>query len=180
MSAAAPEGPEIRDGGRGDWPALETLYAEAFPDEDLLPLIRELLREGPTVTSLVAAEGGDISGHLLLTACALEEDRGARLSLLGPLAVLPARQRQGIGGSLLRFALARLAAQGFSRALLLGDPAYYRRFGFAPEQGVSTPYPLPPDWAQAWQSLALEDGARAPAGRLQVPPAWAKPALWQP
>jgi putative acetyltransferase len=61
---------------------------------------------------------------------------------------------------------------------VLGDPAYYARFGFRPERGVAPPFPIPEAWAEAWQGLALAPDAPAPQGRLTVPAPWADPALW--
>ena len=63
---------------------------------------------------------------------------------------------------------------------VLGDPAYYGRFGFTPETHVEPPFPLPAEWGGAWQSQYL-DGSRVPCpGKLDVPPQWLQPALWAP
>lgn len=61
---------------------------------------------------------------------------------LGPVAVAPVEQRRGIGSSLIRSALRRLADAGVPGCVVLGDPAYYDRFGFAPRTGLV--YPGPP------------------------------------
>lgn len=67
-----------------------------------------------------------------------------------------------------------------SHVFVLGDPAYYGRFGFAPERGVAPPYPMPEEWADAWQSVGL-DGTDSPRrGTLNVPSVWRRESLWGP
>ena len=70
----------------------------------------------------------------------------------------------------------RLVRQVF----VLGDPAYYRRFGFLPERQVLTPFPIPEHLADAWQSMLPAGGKRMAAGRLSVLEPWMEPALWAP
>ncbi len=170
---------EIRESLSHDVAAIEKLYPDAFPDEDLLPLVRALLGEESGVLSLVAIAGGGLVGHVAFTTCGIS-GRDERVALLGPLAVAPDRQRQGIGGALLRAGLRRLAEAGAARVYVLGDPAYYGRFGFEPDENVAPPYPLPEAWRGAWQSLGLRGDGRPPSGSLAVPPPWRRPALWAP
>jgi predicted N-acetyltransferase YhbS len=87
---------------------------------------------------LVAIEDGVIVGHVL----AAEGDLGGR-SVIGvaPLAVAPAHQRRGIGSSLMRELLQLADHEGWPMALLLGDPAYYHRFGFEPTGPLDIVYP---------------------------------------
>ncbi len=169
---------DIRDSRASDLAAIERLYPEAFPDEDLLPLVRELLQAGPGVLSLVAVADGVLAGHVAFTSCTVA-GRADTVALLGPLAVAPDRQRQGIGGALVRAGLERLEAAGTARVYVLGDPTYYSRFGFTPDGLVAPPYLLPEEWRGAWQSLSLGDGQQ-PAGALVVPPLWRQPTLWGP
>ena len=72
-----------------------------------------------------------------------------------------------------------LAALGVERIFVLGDPAYYRRFGFEPERRIAPPYELPEAWADAWRSTAIGSGPPLAPGALRVPPPWADPALWR-
>lgn len=65
------EAPAIRAGGIDDLPALEELRRAVFPKEDLLPLVRRLLREEPGVLSPVATGDGALVGHVLLAPCAV-------------------------------------------------------------------------------------------------------------
>ena len=101
-------------------------------------------------------------------------------ALLGPLAVSPAWQRQGIGSAIVRAGLRRLADADVNRLYVLGDPAYYGRLGFLPEFLVEPPFPLPAEWDGAWQSQNVGEPTTPCAGKLSVPPPWLKPALWAP
>jgi putative acetyltransferase len=168
----------VRDAQPADAAPVARLYAAAFPQEDLLPLVQGLSQLGGTALALVAADDAAILGHAIVTRCGLD-GRDGQAALLGPVAVLPAAQRRGIGSALIRAALARLAERGTRLVLVLGDPGYYRRFGFAAEAAVQPPCPIPPAWRPAWQSLALGETATL-RGRLAVPPPWQVPALWGP
>ena len=171
--------PEIRTGSRDDLPALECLYPQAFPDEDLRPLLRRLLTEVPRLLSLNAVIGTRLVGHVLFTPCVTDKGAAA-CALLAPLAVDPGWQRQGVGSALVRAGLERLRDSGTTHVYVLGDPAYYGRHGFGPESRVQPPYPLPGEWATAWQSLALGSPTTEASGKLQLPPQWLEPALWLP
>ena len=100
--------------------------------------------------------------------------------LLGPLAVADAWQGRGIGSALVQAGLDRLRLAGYLHVYVLGDPAYYQRFGFEAEASVAPPYPLPEAWRGAWQSKRLEHSALHPEGMLRVPPVWNQAALWAP
>jgi putative acetyltransferase len=166
-------------GGTADGVAqLAGLYRAAFPDEDLLPLLRELLALESGVLALEAAAGAGLVGHLLLTRCAVAGAVEAAW-LLGPLAVAPARQRQGIGTALVREGLRLLSLEGVAQVQVLGDPAYYGRFGFVPDRGVAPPHPFPEAWRPAWQARRLRPGEPL-AGALLVPAPWRRPELWAP
>ena len=170
---------EIRDGRPTDLPALERLYPAAFPTEDLLPLVRDLVGAPDGILSLVATRDGEVVGHVAFTRCGVS-GRSEPVELLAPLAVVPTLQGQGIGSALVREGVGRLAAAGGRRMLVAGDPAYYVRFGFEPEEGIAPPYPLPDEWRGAWRGLRLGDVEPPLAGVLEVPAFWMRPALWTP
>lgn len=171
--------PVIRASGPSDLPTLETLYPAAFPDGDLLPLVRQLAGGRHDVISLVAEIEGAVAAHLALTVCGLE-GHTKRVALLGPAAVAPDRQHQGIGEAMIRLGLDRMRRDGFAKLMVLGDPAYYGRFGFEPDEQVIPPYPLPEEWRTAWQSRALSPEGAAAAGQLIVPEQWRPRDLWLP
>jgi len=151
---------------------IERVYAAAFEGEELRPLLRRLLSPSAPTLSLVATARGRVAGHVGFTLCRVT-GRRTPAWLLGPLAVTPALQRRGIGGGLIRAGLQRLPG---GVLLVLGDPAYYSRFGFGREDAIRPPYPLPADWAEAWRAIRL-DGATG-GGRLIVPAPWRSSALW--
>lgn len=170
---------EIRESRGEDSAAIESLYPEAFPDENLLPLARDLLNDAAVAISLVGTIGARIVGHAIFTKCGVVENN-VNAALLGPLAVAPACQRQGIGSTIVRAGLRRLRDEGITLVCVLGDPAYYGRLGFLPESLVEPPFPLPAEWVGAWQSQHLGEATTPYAGKLSVPPQWLQPALWSP
>ena len=162
---------EIRESVPGDLASIEMLYPDAFPDEDLLPLVRELLQEAPDALSLVGIIHSSLVGHVIFTTCGIAGSSD-KVALLGPLAVAAAWRRQGIGGAIVRAGLQRLENAGLTRVYVLGDPAYYGRLGFVPAARVAPPYPLPAEWREAWQSMSLGRAEPPHQGKLSVPPPW--------
>lgn len=158
---------------------IESFYPDAFPDEDLLPVVRELLKETPIVLSLVGIVDEALVGHVIFTTCNVTGATG-KVALLGPLAVAPAWQRQGIGSAIVREGLRRLQNAGTNQVFVLGDPNYYGRFGFQPDAAVAPPYPLPEEWRGAWQSLTLGGDQPPLHGTLAVPQPWRQQILWGP
>ena len=67
---------------------------------------------------------------------------------LGPISVAPLVQSRGVGSALMNDALSRLRERGFAGCVLVGDPAYYRRFGFRSEPSLVLPG-VPPEYFQA-------------------------------
>lgn len=164
----------LRESVAQDLEALELPYPAAFPDEDLLPLVRKLVAR-PDVLSLVVTIEGAIVGHVAFTMCSVH-GTDVTAALLGPLAVLPDYQKRGIGTAIVREGLERLNDVGV--ILVLGDPDYYARFGFAPERSIRAPFPIPAEWRDAWQSIRDADVPRN--GKLVVPDPWNRPELWAP
>lgn len=126
-----------------DW-AVETLYDTCFaPGRQALSSYR--LREGvaPVATlCLVAEESGTAGGAIRTWPVAVG---GVRALLVGPVAVHPTYQGEGLGGALIRAVLDRAGDRGERRALLVGDEPYYGRFGFHRLVGVEMPRPTNPD-----------------------------------
>ncbi len=169
----------VRETRPEDLAGLLALYPEAFPEEELRPVVSALLQSEAEVLSLAGFEGDAVVAHILFTLCGtVEQDRSG--ALLAPLGVIPSHQRQGWGKRLVRDGLRRLENRGINQALVLGDPAYYGRFGFRTERNVLAPYPIADEWADAWQSVTLASRKALPAGRLLLPEPWLEPALWGP
>ncbi len=127
-----PEHSEDRD-------AIQHVIAAAFGRRAEADLVDRLRIEAPVVASLVAVADGAIVGHALFSGvrvgapdAALHEG-GAwpRVASLAPLAVRPDAQRQGIGAALVRAGIHACADAGCVGVIVVGDPGYYERFGFA-------------------------------------------------
>ena len=114
---------EIRESVQDDAAAIDSLYPEAFPDEDLLPLVRDLLQDAAITISLIGAMNLQIAGHAIFTRCGVVGS-SVKAALLGPLAVAPAWQRRGIGSAIVRAGLQRLTDEDVDLICVLGDPRY--------------------------------------------------------
>jgi predicted N-acetyltransferase YhbS len=110
----------------------EAAFAQAAHASGTEARIVEALRAAGALTlSLVAVdEGGEVIGHIAFSPVTIGDGTRDWFGL-GPVSVAPGRQRHGIGQALVREGLARLAAAGAAGCVLLGDPGYYGRFGFA-------------------------------------------------
>ena len=126
-----------------DWWEVEALYDLCFsPGRTALSSYR--LREGVDPVSdlclLARDETGALAGAIRFWPVRVG---GAPVLLLGPVAVHPTRQGEGIGALLIEGALER--ADTWDRVLLVGDAPYYSRFGFTRLEGVEMPPPTNPD-----------------------------------
>lgn len=174
-----PDRLKLRESTASDVSAIVELYDAAIPGEDLKPLLRDLLAGRSDVLSLVWTDDGTVVGHAAFSVCGIE-GRQRQVALLGPLAVLPERQRKGLGAALVRGGLNRLERGGISSVFVLGDPAYYGALGFKTERNVVPPYPLSAEWREAWQSIDLWECELSCRGQLIVPEPWRRQALWMP
>ena len=131
----------IRDAKPADHEPIVQLVTAAFGRPDEARLVERLTTDGDTVLSLVAVEKGMILGHVLLSRMTAP----IRALGLGPVAITPARQRSGVGRQLIAEAIERATAQGWQAMFVLGEPAYYGRFGFdaAQAEGYASPYAGP-------------------------------------
>jgi putative acetyltransferase len=102
-----------------------------FADGDEPELIGKLRNAGVLALSLVAEHDGTVVGQITLTP-AFADDGSPGWFALGPIAVAPDRQSQGIGGQLIRAGTEWMRTQDAAGCVLVGNPAYYSRFGFVP------------------------------------------------
>ncbi|MFY0690605.1 MAG: N-acetyltransferase [Paracoccaceae bacterium] len=135
---------ELRQENPEDWWEVEALYDLCFsPGREALSSYR--LRDGRAPVadlSLVARdEEGILGGAIRFWPVCVGP---AKALLLGPVAVHPTRQGEGLGGALIRGGLARAEALGWTRVILVGDAPYYSRFGFEQLLGVEMPPPTNP------------------------------------
>jgi putative acetyltransferase len=147
---------EIRGETPSDCDGIRRVQLEAFPSEAEADLVDRLRQDG-AVISLVAFRDGAVLGHVMFS----RMQAPAGTLGLGPVAVLRAHRRLGIAATLVNEGLALARACGWSAVFVLGDPAYYRRFGFDPvlAEGFATPYA-----SQHLMGLELEPG-RSPSAQ---------------
>lgn len=162
---------EVRDERDDDRAAIHHVNAAAFGQEDEAALVDRLREDGDVLLSLVAEVDGAVVGHVLFSRLLVETAAGGREAVaLAPAAVLPAHQRRGIGAALIRAGLDRLRARSASAVFVLGDPAYYGRFGFLARlaEEFDCAYAC-----EAFQALELSSGALAALrGRIRYPVAF--------
>lgn len=175
----------IREAADDDLDAVLVVERRAFGQDVEAALVRDLMRDESAVPrlSLLAIEDGAPVGHVLFTAVTIDgAARPVRASILAPLAVVPEAQGRGCGSRLVEEGLARLVGSGVELVFVLGDPNYYRRFGFAPARrhGLAAPYELPPEYADAWLVKAI-GGAdiESVSGSVRCADALSQPELWR-
>jgi predicted N-acetyltransferase YhbS len=124
----------IRAEAPSDVEAIRRVIDAAFKDaphtsHTEVAIVDALRAAGALSLSLVAAQGDDVVGHVAFSPVTIDgRDRG--WWGLGPVAVRPDRQGLGIGQALIREGLRQLQARGVAGCVVLGEPAYYGRFGF--------------------------------------------------
>lgn len=162
MTSVRPERP-------GDAAAIGPLITEAFltaehRDGTEAAIVDRLRVGGALLVSLVATDGPALVGHV--AASSVEIDGRPGWAGIGPLAVRADHRRRGIGAALVTTALDALRARGLAGAVLVGDPAFYTRFGFAARPGL-TVAGVPDEYV-----LALAFAGPAPAGAVAFHPAF--------
>lgn len=116
-------------------------------------IVAALRRARALTVSLVAELDGEIVGHVAVSPVSLSDGSTGWFGL-GPISVLPRHQRRGIGTALMQEALQRLQTGKAAGCLLVGDPDYYRRFGFEPRPTLT----LPDVPAEYFLALPIEPG----------------------
>jgi putative acetyltransferase len=129
----------------------------AFGGDEEAELIGKLEAAGLVVLSLVARSDTGIDGHILYSRLDVALDgRNLRALALAPMAVLPGKQRRGIGSLLIRDSLKRLRNTDWETIFVVGHERYYPRFGFSPELARKFASPFDTD---AFMALELKSGA---------------------
>lgn len=152
---------ELRPETDDDWWEVEALLDLCFaPGREALSAYR--LRDGvppvPGLSTVARDQGGILAGTIRYWPVHVGV---VPALLLGPIAVHPTHQGEGLGGYLIRDSLAAARAAGWSRAMLVGDAPYYGRFGFHLLKDVEMPAPTNPDRVlgldlipDAWKGIA--------------------------
>jgi putative acetyltransferase len=162
---------EVREERAGDAAAIGSVHLAAFPTPTEANLVEQLRSDGDITASLIAIDDGEIVGHVLFSRMSVEAD-GQQLHGWGlaPLSVVPDRQRTGIGSALVEAGIDRARATGVQIIFVLGEPAYYGRFGFDAKSAAAfaSPYAGP-----YFQARVLADLPQPVAGRADYAPAFA-------
>lgn len=156
----------IRSEQPRDIPGIRKAVEAAFPQPLEAKLVDQLRADGDSVISLVAVDGDVVVGYVVFSKMS-----GPFKALgLGPVAVLPEQQGSGIGSRLIREGLKRATNEAWQGVFVLGDPAYYQRFGFDPARakGFSSPYAGP-----HLMLLPLNGETPACEGKIEYAPAFA-------
>ncbi|WP_150599194.1 GNAT family N-acetyltransferase [Pandoraea fibrosis] len=133
----------IRNETPADIDAIEALTAAAFLNAPHTAhteqfIVNALRRAGQLTVSLVAEDECVVVGHVAISPVTIS-DGSADWYGLGPISVAPDRQGEGIGSQLMRASLNALQCLGAAGCVVLGEPAYYGRFGFVAEPTVTLP-----------------------------------------
>ncbi|MBN9407502.1 MAG: N-acetyltransferase [Burkholderiales bacterium] len=147
---------QLRHETPDDTSAIEAVTVAAFADAPHTShteqfIVRALRAAGELTLSIVVDEHGQVVGHVALSPVTITDGLGHKAEGwygLGPISVLPNRQGQGIGSRLMEQALSKLRAMQAAGCVLLGDPAYYGRFGFQAHTGLQLPG-VPPGYFMA-------------------------------
>jgi putative acetyltransferase len=142
-------GIRIRQESASDIPAVSQVTTEAFlaaphtsrTEEFIVDALR---RAGKLTVSRVATHNEEVVGHVAASAVKINE-KDANWYGLGPVSVRPSYQRRGIGSALVMDALLTLSSSGAAGCVVLGDPAFYERFGFKSSAALTLPG-APPEY----------------------------------
>ena len=156
----------VRDESPGDWKAIYQVISSTFGRLSEAELVGALREAGDSIVSLVADDDGQIIGHVLLS----KMDAPFSALALAPVSVIPPRQRSGIGSALIKRAVSKARDEGWAAIFVLGNPNYYKRFGFDQEAaaGFTSPYA-----GRHFMVLKLSPSLPATTGVLRHAPAFA-------
>ncbi|QDX27585.1 N-acetyltransferase [Sphingomonas suaedae] len=153
----------IRHATGGDVAAIDALLRRSFPAPDEAMLVQRLCIDGDMVLTLVAddEDSGALAGMVAFSRMDVTvNDVSLAAVALAPVAVEAAYRRQGVAEALIGAGHRHLGDAGYLLSFVLGDPAYYGRFGYAADlaRGFDSPYA-----GEYLMALALQDG-RLPCG----------------
>ena len=120
----------VRQERKADLPKIRKVLTSAFGRENEAEVIEVLHGTSEAVIALVAFDGDELVGHVLLSPVWLDDDSSPACFSIGLLAVQPEHQGRGIGTALVRHALQVCRRDGKHAVVGLGFPEYYKRFGF--------------------------------------------------
>ncbi len=136
---------EIGEERPDDVAVVRELNRRAFGQDQEGNIVDALMANGATLLSLVATLNDRVVGHIMYSPVSI--DGKVRGAALGPMAVIPERQRQGIGSKLIEAGNQKLKDAGCPFIIVVGHADYYPRFGFRPasEHGIKCEWDVPDD-----------------------------------
>lgn len=141
-----------RSAAPGDDAAIRRVLEAAFGGAEEADLVERLRAEQAVLLSLVAEAGQEVAGHALFSRMYIDTPQGPVAAVaLAPVGVLPAWQRTGIGQALIRTGLEQLREAGEGIVTVLGNPAYYTRFGFTIKAAAMLSHPFPREYYMAME-----------------------------
>jgi putative acetyltransferase len=145
---------EIRNERPDDIPAIRDVNERAFGQDEEANIVDALRSNGAAWLSLVATLKEQVVGHIMYSPAEVGQLKGAGL---GPMAVLPEHQRQGIGSKLIEAGNHQLKEVGCPFIVVVGHADYYPRFGFKPARplGITCEWEVPDD---VFMLLVLDPG----------------------
>lgn len=161
--------PVIRNEADCDRESIFDVNLRAFPTPAEAKLVNELRAGGFVRVSLVAEIEGQIVGHILFSDLPIVTSQGTVSALsLAPMAVVPEHQCQGIGSELIRRGFEACREQGHRIVVVLGEPHFYRLFGFSSDLARTLESPFSGD---AFMAIELVPGSLSGiSGRVEYPP----------
>lgn len=163
---------KIRAETGSDRDAVRALNLAAFDSPVEASLVDALRLQADPCVSLVAEDAGEIIGHILFSPAKLSADQSLFIMALGPMAVIPGRQHEGVGSALIHAGLERCRQLGCQAVFVLGYPQFYPRFGFVPASRfeIDSLYDVPDD---VFMAIELEAGVLSGrAGTMHYHPAF--------
>ncbi len=125
--------PTIRPEENRDIISIRNVEEIAFGQPGEARLVDALRSSKALLISLVAEVAGEIVGHIAFSEVSIESESARTPALgLGPMAVLPAHQGNGVGSRLVEAGLAACEKMDYPLVVVLGHPEFYSRFGFSP------------------------------------------------
>jgi len=142
--------------------SIRAVNEAAFGEHTEADIVDALRHACPDLLPLVAESDGEIVGHILFSPVTIEDGSGSTQGMgLAPMAVMPNRQRQGIGAKLIEAGGEILGERGCPFVIVLGHPEFYPRFGFVPasRHGLRCKWEGVPD--AAFMVLVLDEATMA-------------------
>ena len=120
----------IREAQESDLEEVFNLIHSAFGNRAESDLVKQLISDGDVLINLVVESSDTIIGNVVVSKITMEPDLGLFCGGVAPVSVVPDQQSSGVGSKLMTAAINESKKMGIDALFLLGDPNYYKRFGF--------------------------------------------------